>query len=248
MPISDESVLIMLHGGPGVGKTFTVNLTAEYTRRPLISISMADIFKTGQDGPRRVRAILKMASHWNALVSLENVELLSEDEDKQDSPQHANVLSIIQILERHHGLVFLITDRIGAVNMNLITRTALAINLPPLDESSQIKILHSLAASHDGIARKGIQDAASEWRLWKTKGMNGWQIQQGVTAALELSRNEETPFDLWLLEKTFSSQVQLQSYLWTLGRGDSDAALKRNHRNDSFVVVSDPLVRFKGSK
>jgi SpoVK/Ycf46/Vps4 family AAA+-type ATPase len=91
-----EGQILLLHGPPGTGKTLTAGMissqqsptrmtltettesVAEYTERPLLSITAADL---GQDSERMERNLLKFfrnATKWDALVLLDEADVYLE--------------------------------------------------------------------------------------------------------------------------------------------------------------------------
>lgn len=73
-----KSQIILLHGKPGVGKTYTAECIAEHTKRPLMSLTCADI----GTGPEEVEANLEYhftaARDWGAFVLIDEADVYME--------------------------------------------------------------------------------------------------------------------------------------------------------------------------
>jgi hypothetical protein len=97
-----KGIIFLLHGPPGVGKTFTagsihsstrackgmanciVESIAEHTRRPLYSISCGDL---GVDRPtveQNLRAALSRATKWNAVTLIDEADVFMQERSLND--------------------------------------------------------------------------------------------------------------------------------------------------------------------
>ena len=90
-----EGQVMLLHGPPGTGKTLTAGMrritwcitqmlmsppesVAEYTRRPLLSITAADLGQEPDDLEASLLQFFRNANRWNAIVLLDEADIYLE--------------------------------------------------------------------------------------------------------------------------------------------------------------------------
>lgn len=104
-----EGQIILLHGPPGTGKTLTAgkynfsNLeyftncikesVAEYTRRPLVSITAADLGHEPENLERNLLRFFKNANEWDAVVLLDEADVYLERRATNDLERNSIVSS-----------------------------------------------------------------------------------------------------------------------------------------------------------
>jgi hypothetical protein len=117
---------------------------------PLIEVSSGDIAEQASATLDIFLRLLAKANRWRAILSLENAELLFS-RSKQDLEERDYImLPMIEALEAHRGLLFLVTGRFGALEPALFTRVNFAISLPKLGKESQLKLFWNLARKTTG--------------------------------------------------------------------------------------------------
>ncbi|KAJ5135366.1 uncharacterized protein N7515_004644 [Penicillium bovifimosum] len=75
------SVLTRVSGPPGVGKTFTVEGTSEYLKRPLYSISAGGLVVDHGDSnalEQQLETVFKIAQHFKAVLLLDEADAFME--------------------------------------------------------------------------------------------------------------------------------------------------------------------------
>jgi ATP-dependent Lon protease len=60
-----NGLIILLHGGPGTGKTFTAEGVAEFAEKPLFRVTCGDIGTDSQVVERRLQAALNLGKIWD---------------------------------------------------------------------------------------------------------------------------------------------------------------------------------------
>lgn len=106
-----EGQIFLLHGPPGTGKTLTAGMhndqssrgdtnialesVAEYTRRPLLSITAADLGHEPMDLEKNLLQFLKNASTWDAIVLLDEADVYLEQRSAHDLRRNSVVSSKI---------------------------------------------------------------------------------------------------------------------------------------------------------
>lgn len=73
-----KSQIILLHGRPGVGKTYTAECMAEYTRRPLLTLTCADIGTEPEEIEHNLTYHFGAAKEWGAIVLIDEADIYME--------------------------------------------------------------------------------------------------------------------------------------------------------------------------
>jgi SpoVK/Ycf46/Vps4 family AAA+-type ATPase len=240
--IPSNPTLILLHGGPGVGKTTTAEYLAEHTRRPLLSTTSAAIIKHEREAETTFKQILHQATRWKAILLLENVELIFSEE--RGDRHGSSAILILKALETHHGLVFLTTDRIGLLVSSLISRINIPLELFPLPHEAKMMILRNLVEDHTLVLDREegeelLQLARDHWKEMDDDQLNGSDIQNAFRNASRMTMTAmekaetQRPNSLWweYLKDSLQLQIERQECLQDIkGQPEEDVALMSRWR------------------
>ncbi|KAI0903084.1 hypothetical protein F4823DRAFT_629696 [Ustulina deusta] len=139
-----EGQIFLLHGPPGTGKTLTAESVAEYTRRPLLSITAADLGHEPMDLEKNLLQFLKNASTWDAIVLLDEADVYLEQRSAHDLRRNSVVSIFLRAMEYFQGILFLTTNRVGHFDEAFKSRIHVAIGYEPLDDGAREKIWDNL--------------------------------------------------------------------------------------------------------
>ncbi|KAF2748702.1 P-loop containing nucleoside triphosphate hydrolase protein [Sporormia fimetaria CBS 119925] len=133
--------VIMLHGPPGVGKSFTAKLVSEFLQRPLYTVPCREYSSSrlATDLP----SMLQLATRWDAVVLLKNVTSVKPD-------------IISAATESFDGVLFLTVTLPDTIDQSLLTRVHLQLAYPKLSAQSR-RHLWTL------FIRNGSQQAPPKW-------------------------------------------------------------------------------------
>ncbi|KAL9085030.1 MAG: hypothetical protein Q9165_007771, partial [Trypethelium subeluteriae] len=157
-----EGQIILLHGPPGTGKTLTAEAIAEYTRRPLLSITGADLGHRPSDMEKKLLETFRKANDWDAIMLLDEADIyLQRRSDSLErnsvvtgntaafmrSIKHTNLAAsqvFLRALEYFQGIFFLTTNRVGQFDEAIMSRIHVSIGYDELDDSARNKIWENL--------------------------------------------------------------------------------------------------------
>ena len=127
-----EGLIILLHGGPGTGKTLTAESVAEFAKRPLYRVTCGDIGTDPQGVEEYLKSVLYIGSTWGCVVLLDEADVFLEERTKMDMQRNALVSVFLRVLEYYDGILILTTNRIGTFDEAFKSRIQLALHYPPL--------------------------------------------------------------------------------------------------------------------
>ncbi|KAJ9616702.1 hypothetical protein H2200_000421 [Cladophialophora chaetospira] len=144
-----KGLVILLHGAPGVGKTFTAESVAAANGQPLLQITCGkDTYQRkveksdphkGDLGlkPKEVDTALKetfhYAQHWKCVLLLDECDIFLTQRNKTDVKRNALVSVFLRVLEFYTGVLFLTTNRVGALDEAIKSRITWVSYYPPLN-------------------------------------------------------------------------------------------------------------------
>ncbi|KAH8900348.1 hypothetical protein GQ53DRAFT_815237 [Thozetella sp. PMI_491] len=130
-----KGLFILLHGVPGVGKTATAEAVAQANGKPLFAITCGDLGLTPNEVETALRRIFRLAHAWDCVLLLDEVDTFFTQRSKGDSTltKNAIVSVFLRVLEYYNGLLFLTTNRPGALDEAFKSRIHLKLYYPPLD-------------------------------------------------------------------------------------------------------------------
>lgn len=212
--LKGKGLVILLHGTPGSGKTLTAETAAEFTRRALLKISLAEL----RDDDRLEENMLRFqryASTWQAIVLIDEADVFLEARSsgpgKDSAERNGLVAMFLRTLEYFQGIIFLTSNRVSVFDQAIKSRVHLALQYQPPNRASRRQLWRNqLAGLPEGATAFG---GAKGWgdRGWgdervagqdhlegvldlvEEAEMNGREISNSIHTALTLARDEKTP-------------------------------------------------------
>ncbi|OMP85294.1 26S protease regulatory subunit 8 [Diplodia seriata] len=147
-----EGQVMLLHGPPGTGKTLTAESIAEYTQRPLLSITAADLGHEPDLLEKNLLRFFRNATKWDAIVLLDEADVFLERRSANDLRRNSIVSVFLRALDYFQGILFLTTNRVGSFDEAFMSRIHLQIGYAPLDDSARLQVWNNsfkkLSANH----------------------------------------------------------------------------------------------------
>ncbi|KAF9874035.1 hypothetical protein CkaCkLH20_08407 [Colletotrichum karsti] len=206
-----RGLVILLHGAPGVGKTATAEAVAAETRRPLFPITCGDLGFSPNAVDKSLRDIFRYAHLWNCILLLDEADVFLTQRDRGGGNLERNALVgvFLKVLEYYSGILFLTTNRVGALDEAFQSRVHLSLSYPNLSLEDTVKILEAnlsrlprVERAENNTPRDGylkvndkaiIEFVSSEYKRYaertgKDRGpWNGRQIRNAVQIAAGLA-------------------------------------------------------------
>ena len=247
-----EGQVVLLHGPPGVGKTYSVECIAQSTGRPLIALTMNDLL--GQyDIDEKLHKWFTLAERWDAVLLLDEADILLERRMTRDIGRNAIVSVFLRRLEYFGGLLFLTTNRVGQIDDAILSRVSVVLQYDNLSDETRKKIWRSFFAKVHQVAdplgtgkveiNKYTQQYVLNDPAVRNLQWNGREIRNALQLAIMLARHralkenrsEDTVVEVE--EEDFQSVVAMNSkfkaYLKSItGQGEEGRAKARLERGN----------------
>lgn len=181
---------------PGTGKTLTAESVAEYTKRPLLSITAADLGHEPVELERNLLKFFRDANSWDAIVPLDEADVYLERRSSNDLKRNSIVSIFLRALEYFQGILFLTTNRVGDFDEAFLSRIHVAIGYEPLDDAAREQIWSNLFRKlkedhkHGGLDihyEYGAKEYVRKSEEIKKLEWNGREIRNAFQSAVALA-------------------------------------------------------------
>lgn len=149
-----KGIIMLLSGGPGIGKTLTAESVAENMKVPLYMMSAEDLGTQSNHVEESLTKILEMVAKWNAVLLLDECDVFLEERSAHDLERNKIVSIFLLTLEYYEGILFLTTNRVKNMDPAFQSRIHIPMEYPGLDTAARKKvwinfltsILHEISA------------------------------------------------------------------------------------------------------
>ncbi|KAI1086590.1 hypothetical protein F5B19DRAFT_501178 [Rostrohypoxylon terebratum] len=256
-----EGRIFLLHGPPGTGKTLTAKYIAEYTKRPLLSITAADLGHEPVKLEKNLLRFFKYANSWDAIVLLDEADVYLERRSTNDLRRNSIVSIFLRAFDYFQGILFLTTNRVGHFDEAFLSRIHVAIGYETLDDSAREQIWDNLFKKLKDGHKHGGPEIRYEYEAKqyvmkddeiKSLEWNGREIRNAFQSAVALAiydsrvareKGASVEDSIPEVKESHLKQIakmstSLKNYMTSTHEGikDSDLAYKMGIRNDKFGV------------
>ncbi|KAL8697714.1 MAG: hypothetical protein Q9201_006975, partial [Fulgogasparrea decipioides] len=243
--------IILLHGPPGVGKTYTVEAIAEWLHRPLLALTIADIGTIETRVELELIRWFTLAEAWNAVLLVDEADIFLEKRQNRDLARNGLVSAFLRRMEYFEGLLFLTTNRVGQIDDAFISRVHIAIGYKALDGEDRKRIWNGFFQKllKERAGKIQIAPGAKKWVLEMAASgkaqLNGRDIRNALQTAITLAEaeaEEDPDFDpskmAIVVDQSHFQRVldishRFHEYVQSIRREDEQTrANRRQDRND----------------
>ena len=193
-----KGVSALLHGEPGTGKTLSAEAIASELGRPLMVAAIPGIVsKWVGETERNLSHLFKNARQQGAVLFLDEADtlLMARGEGRASRHDDAAVNVLLQLIERHEGVVLLATNRAVSLDPALTRRLTERIRFPMPDATLRAAIWRRLLP--ETVPKQGELDFA---RLGARFELAGGGIKNAVFKAAFRAANGGGVVTMALLE------------------------------------------------
>jgi len=108
-----KSLVGLLAGGPGCGKTLTAEAISEVTRRPLCVISAGYLGTTLDNVETNLTQMMDLSKRWNAVLLIDEAEVFLQKRTGTEVERNGLVSIFLRQLEYYQGILILTTNLPG---------------------------------------------------------------------------------------------------------------------------------------
>ncbi|KAF2191445.1 P-loop containing nucleoside triphosphate hydrolase protein [Zopfia rhizophila CBS 207.26] len=243
-----EGLIFLLHGKPGVGKTYTAECIAEFTKRPLLSLTCTDIGTNPMTIESKLTYWFKLAKHWGAILLIDEADIYMEQRVTQDLERNNLVAGFLRAIEYYQGILFLTTNRVGTFDEAFMSRIHVSVHYPDFDDEERgevwetfFKKLERERGNSFTVAEQTRNYVKSSKEVRAVK-WNGREIRNAFQTAVALAEAEDSKDKqgrIMLNQDHIRSIVRVsgafKKYLNTLHQGDETIrAAREGLRVDDF--------------
>ncbi|KAI1170292.1 hypothetical protein F4777DRAFT_569791 [Nemania sp. FL0916] len=188
--------IMLLHGPPGVGKTYTVEAIAEFLHRPLLALTIADIGTQETKVENELFKWFTLAEAWSAVLLVDEADIFLERRQNRDLGRNGLVAAFLRRMEYFKGLLFLTTNRVGQIDDAFISRVHAAIGYPPFTPQDRVKIWQGFfnKLEKERAGKIQISPDAKRWVVETAESgrvqLNGREIRNALQTAISLAEAE----------------------------------------------------------
>lgn len=229
-----EGLIILLHGGPGTGKTLTAECIAELVERTLYKVSCDDIGIDPETVEKYHKTVLSFGSTWGCVVLLDEADVFLEARTMMDLQRNAVVSVFLRALEYHGGILILTTNRIGVFDEAVKSRAQPALHYPLLDVKGRFEVwtnfVKLLSHPEGEVDAEGICEKTD---ILARNNMNGRQIRNAMNTARQLARYQRVKMSYTHVEQAVDVVNEFEKYVTDVhGHDDEENARYQGLRND----------------
>lgn len=224
-----NGLIMLLHGGPGTGKTFTAESVAELAEKPLYTVTCGDIGTRPEDVENYLESVLYLGKAWDCVVLLDEADVFLEQRTLNDLTRNALVSVFLRVLEYYEGILILTSNRVGTFDEAFKSRIQLALRYDNLGKPQRTKVwrnfFHRLQIlGEENIDYDTIDSYIEELSEYE---MNGRQIRNAITTARQLAHFKKKPMTWGHLRHVIKVAGKFDQYLKNVQGDMSDDVIAR---------------------
>jgi len=224
-----NGLILLLHGGPGTGKTLTAESVAETAERGLFRVSCGDIGTQAESVEKYLESVLHLGKIWGCVVLLDEADVFLEQRQLNDLQRNALVSVFLRVLEYYNGILILTSNRVGTFDEAFKSRIQLALHYENLTRSQRSQIWANFFNRLKGLGEKNIDyvDVEGYVNILADHEMNGRQIRNAITTARQLAQFQEQDMNYSHLSHVITIAKKFDNHLSAGGSTpDDNGAIK----------------------
>ncbi|KAI1302934.1 hypothetical protein F5Y03DRAFT_407401 [Xylaria venustula] len=236
-----NGLFILLHGGPGTGKTLTAESVAETAQKPLYKVTCGDIGTKAEEVEKYLEVVLLLGKTWGCVVLLDEADVFLEQRSLSNLERNALVSVFLRVLEYYDGILILTSNRVGTFDEAFRSRIQLTLRYENLTKLQRHKIwtnfvrrLEKLrsskaaAASSSSLTTRVISDFGFDFKDIKEhidelaeRNLNGREIRNAISTARQLAMYKRESMNYKHLQRVINETSKFEQYITELHRGFS---------------------------
>jgi SpoVK/Ycf46/Vps4 family AAA+-type ATPase len=226
-----NGLIILLHGGPGTGKTFTAESVAELAEKPLYPVTCGDIGTEPEQVERYLESVLYLGNLWDCVVLLDEADVFLEERGIADLARNALVSVFLRVLEYYDGILILTSNRVGTFDEAFKSRISLALHYPNFTKSQRCRIWKNFLNRLKALKEPDIDFDDIECNVLElaNEELNGRQIRNAITIGRQLAKFQKKELSYAHLKHVVQVAGQFETYVKETKENFSDEQIARLH-------------------
>ncbi|KAF5535709.1 AAA family ATPase [Fusarium phyllophilum] len=200
-----NGLFILLHGGPGTGKTLTAESVAEVARKPLYRVTCGDIGTKAEDVEQYLNVVLHLGKTWGCVVLLDEADVFLEQRSLVNLERNALVSIFLRVLEYYDGILILTSNRVGIFDEAFKSCIQLNLRYKNLDRDKRLQIWENFFTRLKRLEKEpstrysgpsygaNVDEMLGKLDELAEANLNGRQIRNAVSTARQLARYQKEP-------------------------------------------------------
>ncbi|KAJ8133091.1 hypothetical protein O1611_g531 [Lasiodiplodia mahajangana] len=229
-----NGLIILLHGGPGTGKTLTAESVAELAERPLYRVTCGDVGTDPEEVEKYLDSAFYIGNIWKAVVLLDESDVFLEERTQADLQRNALVSVFLRAIEYYDGILILTSNRVGSFDEAFKSRVQLAIHYPPLTNDGRWEIwMNFFNMLQEGGRNANFRELKNKVDVLARQQLNGRQIRNAIRTASQLAMYRQETLGFTHLEQTIKITNEFEEYIEkTHGHTAKEWAQSQNLRSE----------------
>lgn len=225
-----EGLIMLLHGGPGTGKTLSAESVAELAEKPLYRVTCGDIGTEIKDVEQYLEMILSIGKRWDCVLLLDEADVFLEERSLADLKRNSLVSVFLRVLEYYEGILILTSNRVGIFDEAFKSRIQVALHYDNLPLSARKKIWSNFfELLQEDAVDADFAELESHLDDLAAVEMNGRQIRNAVMTARQLARFRNETLDYEHMQTVIKTAGDFNRYIEKL-HGHKDDQWAREGR------------------
>jgi len=220
-----NGLIMLLHGSPGTGKTFTAESVAEIAKKPLYSVTCGDIGTEPEHVEKYLASVFHLGKIWDCVVLLDEAEVFLEQRTLQDLKRNALVSVFLRALEYYEGILILTTNRVGTFDEAFKSRIQLALRYEKLRDGQRKQIWRNFLDRLRSLGEAeniDFNDVELHLDELAAHPMNGREIRNSITTGRQLAKFLKEKMTYSHLKKAIGVAEKFDQYLAEVREADVD--------------------------
>ena len=224
-----QGLIVLLHGGPGTGKTFTAETVAEIAEKPLYRVTCGDLGTEPTEVEKYLESVLYLGKIWDCVVLLDEADVYLEERSMESLPRNALVSVFLRVLEYYEGILILTSNRVGTFDESFKSRIQLALHYEKLKLNDRRTIWENFIRRLQKVEEVGIDfdDINRHMDDLARNELNGRQIRNAITTARQFARHQEKDLEYADLQQVIKIALKFDKHTMEMQGGMNDDARKR---------------------
>ncbi|KAI9644661.1 hypothetical protein NHQ30_006685 [Ciborinia camelliae] len=210
-----DVLILLLRGGPGIGKTCTAESVAEIAEKSLYPVTCGGIGTEPDEVEISLESVLTLGKTWGCVVLLDEGDIFLEQRSLDDLRRNALVSIFLRVLEY--------SNRVGIFDEAFKSRIQPALHYANLSSSSRRQIRKNFIRRLEEREEKNVDfdDLKDHLEQLSENKMNGREIRNAITTARQYAKFEGKVLNYELSQEIIGIAGRFDTYIEKLDGGYS---------------------------